>query len=42
MDKIEIFNKEQIIQIIQSRAIDYGPEGKDNLYGIGRLYLLPK
>ncbi len=42
MDKINIFTKEQIIQIIQARAIDYGESGKDNLYGIGRLYLLPE
>lgn len=42
MDKVNIFTKEQIIQIIESRAIDYGQQGKDNLYGIGRLYLLPQ
>lgn len=42
MDKVNIFTKDQILHIIQSRAIDYGQQGKDNLYGIGRLYLLPE
>lgn len=41
-DKINIFSLNEIKKIIESRSIDYGEPGKDNLFGIGRLYLLPK
>ena len=41
-DKISQFSNQEIFQILQSRSIDFGDTGKDNLFGAGRLYLLPK
>jgi hypothetical protein len=40
--KIGIFNWDNIYDILSARAIDYGPTGKDNKYGYGRLSLKKK
>jgi Subtilase family len=41
-EKISQYTNEELKQIVESRSIDYGTSGKDNLYGSGRLYLLPQ
>jgi subtilisin family serine protease len=34
------FSREQILEILKARALDLGAQGKDNLYGGGRLKLI--